>query len=66
MMADGWKDLCEQLPRYGSLSELDDALAQFAILDQDERAALWLFAWSRRERDHRGGRGQIVRPGGPA
>ena len=62
MTADAWQELCAQMPPDASPHELDDAVAQFAMLDQDERAALWLFAWSRRARDHRAGRRRNIRP----
>jgi hypothetical protein len=62
MPTDAWQDLCAQLPQDASLRELDDAVAEFSMLDQDERAALWLFGWFRQAHDHQGRRGHYIPP----
>ncbi len=54
MHADEWRDLREQIPPRASLDEVDEALAQNHSLSEDDRAALWLYAWSRSQRDRHG------------
>jgi hypothetical protein len=54
MHADEWRDLREQIPQRASLDEIDQALAQNPSLSEDDRAALWLYAWSRSQRDRHG------------
>lgn len=54
MHADEWRDLREQIPPRASLDEVDEALAQNHSLSEDDRAALWLYAWSRNQRDRYG------------
>lgn len=51
---DEWRDLREQIPPRASLDEVDEALAQNPSLSEDDRAALWLYAWSRSQRDRYG------------
>jgi hypothetical protein len=54
MHADRWRDLREQIPRRASLDEVDKALVQNHSLSEDDRAALWLYAWSRSQHDRYG------------
>ena len=42
-----WQELCESVPT--SMPDADDYLAEVATLSEDERAALWLYAWCRRD-----------------
>lgn len=51
LTVDGWQGICEQLPLHASARELDAVLEQFGMLDPDERAALWLYAWSQQAHD---------------
>jgi hypothetical protein len=51
MRADEWRNLREQIPPRASLDEVDEALAQNHSLSEDDRAALWLYAWCRGQRD---------------
>lgn len=47
MTALTWQELCDSVPR--SMHDADDYLAGLATLSEDERAALWLYAWCRRD-----------------
>jgi hypothetical protein len=44
-----WKSLCTELAADVSLQQLDDELEQIPHLSEDERSAIWLYAWSSRE-----------------
>ncbi len=45
-----WAELCAAIPAEISQRDLEDELAGNPALDEDERAALWLYAWSRPDR----------------
>jgi hypothetical protein len=47
-----WAQLCDAFAAGVPLHELEHQLAQIPMLTEDERSALWLYAWSRDERDH--------------
>lgn len=42
-----WRELCEQLPPRCSVRDLDEGLVEGPVLGEEERAALWLYVWSR-------------------
>ena len=44
-----WQSMCTELAVDVSLQQLDDELEQIPHLSQDERSAIWLYAWSSRE-----------------
>jgi hypothetical protein len=48
--------VAEMLERGATLGEVEDDLISVAPLDADEKAGLWLFAWSLLRRAQRGGR----------
>jgi hypothetical protein len=41
--------VCEMMSRNASLEEIEDAIEEFPDLGDDERAALWLLAWTARD-----------------
>jgi hypothetical protein len=43
-----WAELCDALPLALSVDELEDELVSNPALTEDDRAALWLYAWSAR------------------
>jgi hypothetical protein len=47
-----WRSLCDQIPSEATPHELDEALskAEANPLSEDDRAALWLYVWSREGR----------------
>jgi hypothetical protein len=47
MTALTWQELCDSVPT--SMRDVDDYLAGVATLSEDERAALWLYAWCQRD-----------------
>jgi hypothetical protein len=44
-----WKSMCSEIAEDVSLQQLDDELEQIPHLSEDERSAIWLYAWSSRE-----------------
>ncbi|MEA2147979.1 MAG: hypothetical protein QOG59_3566 [Solirubrobacteraceae bacterium] len=45
-----WQSMCSEIAGDDvSLQQLDDELEQIPHLSQDERSAIWLYAWSSRE-----------------
>jgi hypothetical protein len=44
-----WRSLCDEIPSEVTPHELDSALchAEAGALSEDDRAALWLYVWSR-------------------
>lgn len=44
-----WKSVCATAATTISLRELDDELERIADLTEDERSAIWLYAWASRE-----------------
>lgn len=55
MNSDMWRSLCDEIPSEATPQELDAALSQAeaGTLTEDERAALWLYVWSRAGRAER-------------
>jgi hypothetical protein len=49
MTATEWKGVCAEASANISLDQLDDELAQVPHLTDDERAAIWLYAWASRQ-----------------
>jgi hypothetical protein len=49
MNSDMWRSLCDDIPSEATPHEVDEALteAKDNALSEDERAALWLYVWSR-------------------
>jgi hypothetical protein len=49
MKSDMWRSLCDQIPSEATPNELDEALSETEVgtFSEDERAALWLYVWSR-------------------
>lgn len=49
MNSDMWRSLCDEIPPEATPHELDVALSHTAAgaLSEDDRAALWLYVWSR-------------------
>ncbi len=47
-----WRSLCDQIPSEATPHEVDEALSEANddALAEDERAALWLYVWSRERR----------------
>jgi hypothetical protein len=43
-----WEELVARLERGATLAEVEEALVEVPGLSEDERAALWLAAWSYR------------------
>ncbi len=48
-----WKSVCAVASTSISLLELDDQLERIPNLSEDERSAIWLYAWSARDSAHR-------------
>ncbi len=46
-----WQYLCEQVQSHGSPDAGEEAVAEGESLSEDDRAALWLYAWARRQVD---------------
>jgi hypothetical protein len=44
-----WKSVCTEMAADVSLQQLDDELEQIPHLTEDERSAIWLYAWASRE-----------------
>jgi hypothetical protein len=44
-----WKSVCVEIAGDVSLQQLDDELEQIPHLSEDERSAIWLYAWASRE-----------------
>lgn len=49
MTSPTWKSVCATAATTISLHELDAELERIPDLSEDERSAIWLFAWSSRE-----------------
>ena len=49
MTAETWKSVCTEMAGDVSLQQLDDELERIPHLTEDERSAIWLYAWSSRE-----------------
>ncbi len=49
MTAETWKSARDEVARDVSLQQLDDELERIPHLSEDERAAIWLYAWASRE-----------------
>ena len=49
MTVETWKTVCSELAEDVSLQQLDDELEAISHLTEDERSAIWLYAWSSRE-----------------
>jgi hypothetical protein len=49
MTHSGWKSACAAVSGQVSLQDLDDELERITSLSEDERSALWLFAWASRD-----------------
>lgn len=49
MNSDMWRSLCDEIPPEATPQELDAALShtEAGALSEDDRAALWLYVWSR-------------------
>jgi hypothetical protein len=49
MNSEMWRTLCDEIPAEATPHELDAALvhAEAGALSEDDRAALWLYVWSR-------------------
>ena len=44
-----WKCVCAEVSASISLHQLDEELEQVPHLTEDERSAIWLYAWASRE-----------------
>jgi hypothetical protein len=49
MTAETWKSVCTEVTEDVSLQQLDDDLERIPHLTEDERSAIWLYAWASRE-----------------
>ena len=49
MTAMEWKSVCAEVSASISLQDLDEELEQVPHLTEDERSAIWLYAWVSRE-----------------
>ena len=49
MSPTSWKTVCAAASNHVTLQELDDELEQIPHLTEDERSAIWLYAWASRE-----------------
>jgi hypothetical protein len=49
MTATEWKGVCAEISSNISLEQLDRELERVPHLTDDERAAIWLYAWASRE-----------------
>jgi hypothetical protein len=55
MNSDMWRSLCDEIPPEATPHELETALGHTGagVLSEDDRAALWLYVWSRSARAQR-------------
>jgi hypothetical protein len=44
-----WQSVCAVASTSVSLNELDDQLERIPNLSEDERSAIWLYAWAARD-----------------
>lgn len=44
-----WNRVCAAMAANISLQQLDDELERIPYLTEDERSAIWLYAWSSRD-----------------
>jgi hypothetical protein len=49
MTAETWKSVRDEMGNDVSLQQLDDDLERIPHLTEDERSAIWLYAWASRE-----------------
>jgi len=49
MTTETWKSVCTEMAEDVSLQQLDDELELIPHLTEDERSAIWLYAWACRE-----------------
>jgi hypothetical protein len=49
MTASEWKSVCAEASASISLKQLDEELELIAHLTEDERSAIWLYAWASRQ-----------------
>lgn len=47
MNATTWESVCESVPSDMPLRDVEDELARIPTLSEDERAAIWLYAWAK-------------------
>ena len=60
MTPETWKTVRDEMAGDVSLQHLDDELERIPHLTEDERAAMWLYAWASRENAARVGRLALV------
>jgi hypothetical protein len=60
MTPETWKTVGDDMAGDVSLQQLDDDLERVPQLTEDERAAMWLYAWAARENAARVGRLALV------
>lgn len=49
MTSMSWQSVCATVSANVSLQQLDDELEQIPYLTEEERSAIWLYAWASRE-----------------
>jgi hypothetical protein len=49
MTASEWQSVCAEVSASISLRQLDEELEQIPHLTEDERSAIWLYAWASRQ-----------------
>jgi hypothetical protein len=49
MTASEWQSVCAEVSASISLRELDEELERVPHLSEDERSAIWLYAWASRQ-----------------
>jgi hypothetical protein len=49
MTASEWQSVCAEVSATISLRQLDEELEQVPHLTEDERSAIWLYAWASRQ-----------------
>lgn len=49
MTVESWKSVCDEMTQDVTLQQLDDELEQIPHLSEEERSAIWLYAWASRE-----------------
>lgn len=49
MTASEWQSVCAEVSATISLRQLDEELERVPNLSEDERSAIWLYAWASRQ-----------------
>lgn len=53
MSPTSWQSVCAEISGGVSFEQLDDELERIPNLTEDERSAIWLYAWAARDTAHR-------------